>query len=508
MDSVVHAGTPAYPLDWVERSAGELVPRFRHPETGELVYPTWAAQPGGQERFITATNVFEVLFHGNRGGGKTDTLIMDFAQHVGKGYGAEWRGILFRQTYPQLGDVIAKTLKWFKRIFPEAKYNRSNHSWTWPDGETLLLRHMNNEEDYWNYHGHAYPWIGWEELCNWPTPNCYTVMMSCCRSTVPSIPRCYRATTNPYGAGHNWVKKRFQLPHMDGRVIRNSYREGHLEPPRVAVKSSVKENRILLRADPDYISRIASAARNPAEAAAWLDGSWDIIAGGMFDDLWDANVHVLPSLPLWAIPKGWKLDRSFDWGSSRPFSVCWWAESNGEPMEYRGVYYGTVKGDLFLIREWYGSTGQPNEGLRMLARDIAQGIVDREQDWDAKGRVKVGIADASIFDEENGNNIAKDMKKKGVGWKPADKAPGSRKQGWEKVRGMLEGALPSPLGIPREFPGLFITRDCPFALELLPATSRDQTDLDDVDSDTEDHLQDAIRYRCRNKIRSGGMTEM
>lgn len=500
---VLFPGSPGYPVDWVERSPGELIPRASDPVTGAHVFPTWAPQPGSQQKFLSAQSIFEVLYHGNRGGGKTDTLLMDFAQHVGKGFGAEWRGVLFRQTYPQLSDVIAKSQKWFRQIFPEAKYNRSNHSWTWPDGETLLLRHMDSEDDYWNYHGHAYPWIGWEELCNWPTPNCYTVMMSCCRSTVPGIPRCYRATTNPYGPGHNWVKKRFRLPQANGRVIKDSYREGRLEPPRVAIKSTVQENRILLHADPDYISRIAAAARNPAEAAAWLDGRWDIVAGGMFDDLWDEAHHVIPSLPLNLIPNTWRLDRSFDWGSSKPFAVCWWAQSNGEPLIYRGRKFGEVRGDLIQVREWYGTSGNPNEGLRMLARDVARGIRDREYDWGVPKAFKAGVADASIFDEMNGNNISKDMEKAGVKWKPADKSPGSRKQGWERVRSYLSGALPPVHGGPREYPGLFITRDCVNTLDLLPATARDDKDLDDVNTETEDHLQDAIRYRVRNKVRSG-----
>lgn len=506
MTRVIYPGTPDFPADWVEREPGELVPRYSRPGEPD-VYPVWCPQPGSQQKFLLAQSIFEVLYHGNRGGGKTDTLLMDYVQHVGKGYGAEWRGILFRQTFKQLSDVVIKTTKWFRQIFPGATFNKSDYKWTFPTGEVLYLRYMNNEADYWNYHGHAYPWIGWEELCNWPTANCYTVMMSCCRSTVPNMPRCYRATTNPYGPGHNWVKKRFRLPHHEGRVIRDSMRDGEIEPPRVAIQSRVAENRILLLADPDYISRIRAAARNPAEAAAWIDGSWDIIAGGMFDDLWDRNIHIVPAFPARAIPKGWRIDRSFDWGSSKPFAVGWFAESNGEPMEFGGRLYGRVRGDLFMIREWYGCNGQANEGLRMLAKDIASGILDREDDFGLAGRVKGGPADASIFDDENGNNIARDMRKVGVNWKAADKSPGSRKQGWEQIRKRLGGAI-TPPGIPREEPGLYISRCCEWALELFPATSRDEKNPDDVDTDTPDHIQDMLRYRVRNLTREAKSSDM
>jgi len=315
------------------------------------------------------------------------------------------------------------------------------------------------------------------------------------------MPRCYRATTNPYGPGHNWVKARFRLPQMRGRVILDAMRDGEREPPRVAIHGSIYENQILLHADPEYISKIRAAARNPSELAAWLHGSWDIIAGGMFDDIYRGDVHVVPSVPLSVIPKRWKIDRSFDWGSSKPFAVLWWAESNGEPFEWNGRVYGKVRGDLYLIQEWYGWNGTRNEGVRMLASEVAQGVKDREEDWALEGRVKPGPADSSIFDVENGNSIAADMEKKGVRWTPADKGPGSRKQGWEQIRKLLKGALPPAGGGPREEPGLYIFDWCHQTIETVPVLPRDDKDLDDVNTEAEDHIADCIRYRVRKKLR-------
>lgn len=483
-------------LKWLVDEENNLKPYIVDGKRKQPV--TWAPQPGSQGAFLRCP-VFEVLYEGNRGPGKTDALIMDFAQHVGQGFGSEWKGILFRQTYKQLSDVISKTRKWFRIIFPEAKYNKANFTWEWPTGEQLLLRHMSHPDDYWNYHGHAYPWIGWEELTNWPTPECYLSMMSCSRSTLSGMPRKYRATTNPYGIGHNWIKRRFRLPQSRGQIIRDSYRDGELEPHRVAIQGHLSENRILLHADPDYIARIRSAARNDAELAAWVDGSWDINAGGMFDDIWEGARHVVPRVPLDLIPKGWRIDRSFDWGSSKPFSVGWWAESNGEPFSYQGRTYGAVRGDIYRIAEWYGWTGQRNEGVKMLAADVAQGILDREEDWDIKGRVKPGPADNSIFDDDEGSSIAKRMAAKGVTWTRSNKGPGSRKNGWERIRELLAGALPPKEGGVRESPGLFVFDSCQQFVETVPSLPRDDKDLDDVDTDAEDHIGDEVRYRVYQK---------
>lgn len=479
-------------IDWREVD-GELSPMVGDKRA------VWAPLPGSQAAFL-ACPIFECLYTGTRGNGKTDALIMDFAQHVGEGYGAEWRGILFRQSYPQLADVIAKSKKWFHRIWPGARFNEAKTQWTWPGGETMLFRHMSKPDDYWSYHGHAYPWIGWEELTTWADPRCYTVMMACSRSTSRKMPRKYRATTNPYGVGHNWVKQRFNLPLPPGRVMGDVIEEVG-KPARVAVHGYLQENKVLLHADPGYIDKVRGAARNPSELAAWLRGSWDIISGGMFDDLWRPDVHVVPVLPLSKIPFRWRIDRSYDHGQSKPFSVGWWAESNGEPWQVGDKKLGVVRGDLFRVAEWYGWNGNSNEGLRMTATDIALAILEREKDWGLTGRVRTGPADSSIFDSfEPGKSIAGDMQKVGLRWDPADKGPGSRKQGWEQIREWLRGALPPPGG-PREVPGLFVSSRCDQFLRTVPVLPRSDKDLDDVDTDSEDHVGDELRYRLRAKRR-------
>ena len=451
----------------------------------------------------------------------TDALLMSFGIHVGLGFGSDWRGILFRQTYKQLADVIAKTQQWFPRIWPRARWNGTEHSWSWESGEKLLLRQFAREADYWSIHGHQYPWIGWEELCNWHSDVGYKRLFSCCRSTNPHVPRMIRATTNPYGPGHNWVKARF-LPDQTNMKVRKDLIsfEGHKEPPRLAIFSPLEENKILLKADPDYISKIAASARNEAERRAWMEGSWDIVSGGMFDDVWDPSYNVVAPFH---IPLNWRIDRSFDWGSSKPFSVGWWATATGEdvPLPDGGIR-STIRGDLYRIDEMYGWTGRPNEGRRLLASEISEEIVRHEIKLGFRDprnphwcRVKTGVADSSIFTAENGNCIATDMQAKvrmddgvvyrGVRWSPADKSPGSRATGWDQMRRMLKNAHPSRLG-PREKPGLFVFDRCENFIRTVPVLPRDELDQDDIDDSSEDHIADETRYRVRAvgvKLRSG-----
>ncbi len=467
----------------------------------------WKPQDGAQFLFVTC-DVFECLMHGNRGGGKSLGMLIDFCQHVGPirfpghraNYGAAWRGVLFRRNYEELQDMIAKAQEWIPKIFPDARYVSSpNPQYNFATGESLLFRSIERRIDFLKYQGHEYPWIGFEELTNWPDDFLYRQMISCCRSSKPGMPFKIRSTTNPSGPGHNWVKKRFRLPGPAGQRI--GYHIHNIgEEARTSIRSDMAENIALLKAVPNYRDRIKMAATSIAQERAWLDGDWNIIAGGMFDDVWVPEVHIVPSFPIRAIPRGWMIDRAYDHGSSKPFSVGWYAQSNGEPFEWDGRVMGTVPGDVFRIAEWYGSPSHSNEGLRMTARAIADGIIDREQDLGLWGHVRPGPADTEIFSakEPGRPSVHREFQTVGVSFVPADKGPGSRKPGWELMRQMFKGAVVPPSGY-REDPGLFICERCVDAIEKIVALPRDMKDQDDVDTESEDHIGDEMRYRIRRK---------
>lgn len=470
---------------------------------------TWCPQPGSQDAFLRCP-VREVLYAGSRGPGKSDAMLMDFAQDVGKGYGQAWRGVIFRRTVPELRDIVGKSKRWFPEIFGNSvKYNEGKSIWHWTSGEELWFRPFPTPDSYYSYHGHEIPWIGWEELTTWPTDACLKSMISCNRSTGPKgMPRKIRATTNPFGVGHNWVKRRYSLPVPPGLIVGELIQgvmdeDGQKEPDRLAIHGNIHENRILMQADPGYLETLRGSACNAAQAEAWINGSWDVVSGGMFDDLWEPHHHVLVDLfnfPLQRIPSGWRIDRSYDHGQSKPFSVAWWAESNGEPLRFEGRSYGTVPGDIFRIAEWYGcEANSDNKGLRLSAREIAQGIKDREVDFGIRARVKPGPADNSIFDgnaSDPTTSVANDMRSEGVIWLRSDKSPGSRVQGWQQIRAYLKGALPDSSGY-RESPGLFFLPRCKALIRTLPALPRSDKNPDDVDTDAEDHAADEARYRLR-----------
>lgn len=475
--------------------------------------PAWVPLAGSQTVVMQHSWVFELLYHGTRGPGKSDTLLMDFCQFLNKGFGLQYKGIIFRQTFPQLEDLITKSKRWFPVMYPGAQYNGSAYKWVFPGGEELLFRQFNKPDDYWKYHGQEFQFIGWDELTNWASLDGYKSMMSCLRSTHKDIPLRCRATTNPYGRGHNVVKFYFELPAKDGVIRRRRYEftnpiTGIVESrnlTRLCVKGTIYENTILLTAQPNYIAQLKAQADNPAKIAAWLEGSWDIVSGGMLDDVWDPKYNVVKRF---VPPPSWKLDRSFDWGSSAPFSVGWWAQSDGSDyQDGNGEWRSSVRGDLFRVAEWYGWNGEPNKGLRMLAVDIAKGMRERELGYFRGRAVNAGPADSSIFTTENGVCVATDMAKKvrlddgkvypGVNFIPADKSSGSRRMGWEALRKMIKAGQPNANGTPREHPGFFVFDSCDQFIRTVPTLPRDEKNPDDVDTAAEDHIGDEVRYRIR-----------
>ena len=502
----------------------------------------WEPQPGSQTLAISCP-CNQILMEGTRGGGKTDNQVMFFRRFVGVGYGAFWRGVIFDREYKNLDDLIVKSQRWFQQFNDGAKFLKGggDYKWVWPTGEELLFRQMKTEDDYWKYHGQEFPFIGWNELTKQPNSNLYDMIMSCNRSsflpaehtpkeyltfdnegnvidgTLAELPLVVFSTTNPYGVGHNWVKQRFIDPAPPGKVVRitkdvfnpRTQQRESITKTQVRIFSSYKENRFL---SPEYILELENIT-DPNKRKAWLEGDWDITSGGMFDDVWSSECNVVePFSP----PEGWRIFRSFDWGSSRPFSVGWWMESDGSDyLDHNGNWRSSVPGDLFRIAEWYGWNGVPNTGLRMLATAVGKGITERELNWGIYNTCKPGPADGSIWDDVNGVCIARDLEKKrrvkgklrkGVKFIRADKSAGSRKGGWEMMRIAIANAHPNENGYPREEPGLFVFRNCDQFIRTVPSLPRSTVDMDDVDTDAEDHIADESRYvilSLGNRFKSG-----
>jgi hypothetical protein len=326
----------------------------------------------------------------------------------------------------------------------------------------LYFRYGASEDDYWNYHGHEYPWLGFEELTNWRSLSFYEAMHSTCRSSFPGMPRMIRATCNPFGVGHGPVKQRFKIGEVAaGQVIREEGMQ-----PRVRIHSSIYENTHLLNNDPNYLLSLQSLS-DPNRRRAWLEGDWDIHVGSFLESVWKPSEHVVEPF---AIPTNWKVWRSMDWGYARPYAIYWFALSPD------GVHY--------IWRELYGHGDKDNTGTREDATMVADRIkAIEEHDHRLGYEYRMNPADPSIFSKIGAErSIGQIFRDKGVKWVEAYNAPRSRVNGaQELIRLLSEGRLK-------------IFSSCKHWLRTVPQLPPDRINLEDVDTDAEDHAWDATRY--------------
>lgn len=491
---------------------------------GQEVDVIWEPIPGTSQELAVDSRCDHTLYHGARGPGKTVTQLMYFRKWVGVGYGAFWRGVIFDREFKNFTDIVTQAKRFFGSFDDGARFHSSaaEYKWVWPTGEELLFRHAKKIKDYDNFHGHEYPYIGWNELTKYPTSDLYDKMQSTNRSSfdpvkdtpkkfgskdeydtpdgkpLPPIPLKVFSTTNSDGPGHNWVKRQFITASPMGTVVKieveifnpKTKQEEVITLTQIAIFGSYRENIYL---DPKYVAML-NQIKDPILKEAWLKGSWDVNAGGAFDDLWSTDVHIIPRFK---IPMNWRVDRSFDWGSSHPFCVVWWAEANGEEIILpNGDKLFFPRGTLIAIADWYGTKHiGTNKGLKMSAPDVAVGIVEREKklkenNW-IQTKPRAGPADNQIDNvtQQDEETIKKKMEDKGVKWTKSDKSSGSRTNGFELFRDMLQAS------IRKEGAGIYFMVNCEGCIQTLPSLPRDDDKLDDVDTDAEDHPWDTVRYR-------------
>ena len=381
-------------------------------------------------------------------------------------------------------------------------YRYGKRRWSRPEGANIRLRAMKYDRDAAKYMGNSISWLDFDEVQNWSSPKPLNKLRAILRSPYGVFCRLL-LMGNPGGLLHNYLKGRYIDPAPPFTPIYDKETDSW----RVFIPSLLTDTPQLAENDPGYRNRIiAAAVGDQALLDAWLYGKWELGHGGMFDDIWDESKHVVEPFK---IPASWYVDRSFDWGSSSPFVVLWWAESDGTTAP-NGVTY--PRGTLFLIHEWYGWNGIPEDvkGLLLQPEEIAAGMKTREADILAFHglRVRPGPADPSIKNEgKKGHSFKLDFEKAGIRWTEANN---DRPQGWGQCRKRLLAAKnfvdQTPEG---DQPGVFVFSTCRQFIRVVPATPRDEVKRDDVDTKWgEDHIPDAYRYRVATKRGRFGVSEV
>lgn len=443
----------------------------------------------------------EVLFGGAAGGGKS------FLIRVASIFWATEIPGLQVYLFRRLSDDLYKNHMTGTGSFPDlmadwmeskkVKFDGQKNVLKFWNRSAIWLCHCQYEKDLLKYQGAEIGVLVIDEGTHFTGPM-YRYLRGRVRLGSTAVPDKYKGmlprvlvASNPGGIGHSFFKSEFIDPSEPYRLRRMPKSEGGLL--RQYIPARLTDNPTLMENDPNYADRL-SALGDPILVRAMLEGDWNIVAGGALDDVWGPWLIA----PRFAIPEGWRVIRSFDWGSAHPFSVGWWAISNGEEIRVEdGETLCFPSGTLIRLHEWYGAENiEENEGLKLSAKEIAVGILKIEQALKVEGwipagvKVKGGPADNQIFNvnEKESESIALKMKECGVSWERSDKSKGSRINGLQLLRDrMTRSRL-------REGPGIIFMDHCRAAITTLPVLPRDKYNREDVDTQSIDHCYDEIRY--------------
>lgn len=325
----------------------------------------------------------EALYGGAAGGGKSDALLMAALQYVHvPGYSA----IIFRKTLTDLQQnegLLHRAHEWLDP-FPEIRYIPSLHCFEWPNGARLAFGYMGSITSWMGYQGSAYQFIGWDELTQhadiWyremisrlrrvgcpyhglriidgkyaplpDDPNCYQCIM---KGQLSRVPLRLRATSNPGGPGHIWVKKRFKI-HKNKET--GMWVSG--EPARPFIPASFLDNPAL-----DQMSYAQSLDElDEARKAQLKEGDWDKLSIGRYKHEWFRNYVFTGGYFALLNPETGAREYSFHEDKLRVFCVVDIACSVRTGVAGES-FYKTNRGPSWTVLGTFGIT--PNEKLLVL----------------------------------------------------------------------------------------------------------------------------------------------
>ena len=463
------AATPKVePAKIVETTSSEIAVEEAH----NVIFKP---NPGPQTEFLAASER-EVLYGGSAGGGKSYAMLADPLRYMGH---PSFSGLLLRHTTEELRELIFKSQEMYPKIWPGIKWSERKMQWTAPSGARLWMSYLDRDEDVLRYQGLAFSWIGFDELTQWATPYAWNYMRSRLRSTAPDLPIFMRATTNPGGRGHHWVKKMFIDPapagsSFDATDIETNetlrYPVGHSKAGkplfrRRFIPARLSDNPYLAEQG-DYEAMLLSLPEQ--QRRQLLDGDWDIKEGAAFTEF-DRTKHVIEPFK---IPNNWVKFRAADYGYGSHTGVLWFAVAPNE--------------QIIVYRELYVS--------KVLATDLADMILEIEAE---DGNIKYGVLDSSLWHKrgDTGPSLAEQMITRGCRWRPSDRSKGSRVAGKNEIHRRLQ------IDEFTEEPRLVFFNSCVNTIAQLPALPIDKRNPEDIDTTSEDHLYDALRYGIMSRPR-------
>lgn len=340
----------------------------------------WRPTERQEDFFQIPYDVFEALYGGALGGGKTTALILVPILLRTKNSNRQlyehpnFIGIIFRRTFPELEKLVIDRAKHYYLPLG-AVYNETKKVFTFPSGAKMFLDHMEKEKDVLRHDTNEYNYVGIDQAEQF-TEFQLRYITSRIRSANTDLPTICRMGANPGGESHVYLRDRFVKPAPEGNVI---LEDKVTKLKRIYIPAKLEDNPHLMENDPTYIARLQLLPDSEREAK--MSGNWFTFSGQVFSEFRikplmnepENAQHVIEPFP---IPSYWPKILAIDWGYAANTFAGWAAISpNGRIYIYR-----TFKKRKITVREWGAEIGL----LSSTDRNLVKVVLDPSA-WQKKG---------------------------------------------------------------------------------------------------------------------------
>ncbi|MFA5152855.1 MAG: phage terminase large subunit [Clostridia bacterium] len=386
------------------------------------------------------------LYGGSAGGGKSFWIRMYILRKMLKWYSENQikgiRAAIFCEDYPSLKDRHLSKMQyefpeWLGSIKESTTDGLGFHFKPEWGGGVIALRNLDDPSKYLSS---EFALIAIDELTKNDKIVFDTLRM---RLRWPGIEDTkFIAATNPGEKGHQWVKDIW----INGKFDPNEKEKDQF----IYVPARCYDNPYL----PDsYLNALKSLPEKMRKA--YEEGDWNTFEGQYFTE-WDKSIHVVSKFD---IPVTWRKIRCIDVGGRNGWTACVWLA-----IDYDG--------NVWAYREYY-ATGLDSDEHAKKIKELSKDEFYPYTVIDSSAFSKIGLPET----------IAEVYTRNGVeGLVPASK---KRVDGWDFVHQYLRI---------EDGPKLKFFSDCVNCTRTIPELIHDKNRPEDVDSDGEDHLADALRY--------------
>jgi hypothetical protein len=425
----------------------------------------WTPHKGQQTLALSINeSVYEILYGGARGGGKTDAGIVWLLKGIND---PDYVGLCIRRNYSDLRNWLDRA----RQLFTTATCTGNPAVFKFPSGAKIYTGHLSQENSFEVYQGWEIHRLLIEELGQIPLEENYLRLLSSVRSTTSVKPQIF-LTCNPGGAGHQWIKKRFKINIKKANIAFKDEISGR---KRIYIPATIDDNPTLKSLDPEYV-KFLDALPEPMRSA-WRNGDWDVFAGQYFKEF-DPRIHCISTEKAEKLGFGKEYNNRYigiDWGYSAPFGAIW--------IEV------TPENKVFCYRELYGREKHPMEWAELINKMTEESITMSLGDpsmWTRNPMSWNNPSTQMYSDRSIANALIGDVSRPLVpNLQPANN---DRVNGWRNIAQLMHHNK----DVKPNF--YIIDGSCPNLLRTIPDMICDTRKPEDIDTTLEDHICDALRY--------------